>query len=132
MRHQLKEMPLFDELDAMQREAHATHPPLRLVQTGDELKAEGMRQVLKKASKTYKAMLEHALLHFPHGRLITVEDLTFIAGRPPEGTHFNVTGALIAGMAKRGLIEDTGRMVNAKRPGMRATRLSIWRVIKYA
>ena len=126
----LKELPLFDPLDQIQKDAHGSRKHLRLV-AGEELKEEGMRAVLDATPEPYKLRIQHALLSFPLFHRITVEDLTHIAGRPPEGTHFNAVGAIINGLAKRGFIRKTGRMVKAQRPGMHATELAEWEVLKW-
>lgn len=135
-------LPLFDLLDRLQQDAHGPcyMGPSRPVafgsqpETGADLKAEGMDSAMKpKPSKVYQGRLEDALLHFKVRDTFTVEQLTGIAGRPEIwGAHFNSVGAIVNGMAKRGLIEKTGRMVQAQRPNMHATELAQWRLVKYA
>lgn len=126
-----KELPLFDDVDRLQQDAHAPHKHLRLI-TGEELKDQAMHAVLDHTEPSYKSLLEGALLSFPAGRRITVEDLTRVVGRPPAGTHFNAVGAIVNAMARRGLIRKTGRMIKAERPGMHATELAEWEVVKFA
>lgn len=131
----LDSLTTLEALDRMQREAHA--PRLGVIfapaGTGPELRDEAMQKTLaKKAAQVYKGHLEAALLSFRPGDLFTVEQLTAIAGRPPAEVHYNAVGAIISGMAKRRLIEKTGRMKHAQRPIMHATELAEWRLLKYA
>ena len=131
------ETPLFDALQVNQAE-RGTHLPARLPppedSTGEELKEIGLENAMKpKASKVYQGRLEDALLHFPVRSRVTIEQLTGIAGRPETwGARFNSTGAIVNGMAKRGLIQKTGRMLQAQRPGMHLTETAEWEVLKYA
>lgn len=128
-KRKLIETPLFDPIDELQREAHAPRKHLRLI-TGEELKEQGMARAVQAVSPTYRALLQDALLLFPIGRRITAEHLTKIAGRPPDD-RFNSVGGIVAGMAKRGLLRKTGRMIKAERPGMHATELAEWEVIAH-
>ncbi len=126
--------PLFDIIDKLQQEAHSARVGVIFAAagTGPQLRDEGMQKALaKKAAQIYKGNLESALFSFQVNDTFTVEQLTGIIGRPPEGVHFNSVGAIVAGMAKRGLIEKTGRMKHAQRPGMHATELAEWRLLKY-
>lgn len=125
--------PLFEELDRIQQLAHSARLHLAaLPETGSELRDEAMESVLKaKAARDYRDLLIETLKLFPVRSLITIEQLTGEAGRPPANVHYNAVGAIVAGMAKRGLIEKTGRMIQAQRPKMHATELAEWRVLKY-
>lgn len=128
---------LFNVLDRMQQDAHAawepgvgSREPADL--TGDERKESALAGVLRKTpAQIYKGHLEAALFQFPLFSRFTVEQLTGFAGRPPAGVHFNAVGAIVNGMAVRGLIRKTGRMVKASRPGMHATELAEWELVKY-
>jgi len=125
---------LFDSLDRIQQQTEVPRFDVIFAPagTGPQLRDEGMSKVLaKKAAQNYKGTLEHALLSFKVGDTFTVEQLTGIVGRPPEGVHFNSVGAIIAGMAKRGLIEKTGHTKHAQRPIMHATELAEWRLVKF-
>lgn len=113
-------LPLFDQLFA--------GPPV----TGLQNKEEALLRVQRKeAARLYRDRLIEALKVFPVRSLITIEQLRGIVGDPPEGVHYNVQGSIVNYMAKRGLIEKTGRMIQAQRPGMNATELTCWRVVKY-
>ncbi len=128
---------MFDVIDRMQQEAHAARyaPPVRTPDpdaTGEERKEEAMAAVVeKRPAQIYKEHLESALFAFAHGSRFTVEQLTGIIGRPPEGVHYNAVGAIVNGMATRGLIRKTGRMVKSIRPGMHATEIAEWELVKY-
>lgn len=131
---------LFDAIDQIQQDAlraslWAKGQGQREIDpdaTGDERKENAMAAVLgKKPSQIYKGHLEAALFQFPPRSRFTVEQLTGFAGRPPEGVHYNAVGAIVNGMATRGLIRKTGRMVKASRPGMHATELAEWELVKY-
>lgn len=50
---------------------------------------------------------------------------------PPEGVSYNVMGAAMNSMARKGLIEFTGRMKLAQRVSLHASLLSEWRLVKY-
>lgn len=126
--------PLFDIIDRMEQEAHS--PRLGVIfaaaRTGPQLRDEAMMKVLaKRDAQLYKGRLEFALFSFRVNDTFTVENLTGIVGRPPETVHFNATGAIVRGMATRGLIEKTGRMIQATRAIMHATELAEWRLLKY-
>src|SRR5437588_116053 len=126
--------PLFDIIDRMEQEVHSSRMGVIFAAagTGPQLRDAAMQKVLaKKPSQIYKGHLEWALFSFTVGSLFTVEQLTAIAGRPPEGVHFNSVGAIVRGMATRGLIEKTGRMIQATRSIMHATELAEWRLLKY-
>src|SRR5438105_4045576 len=104
--------PLFDIIDRLEQEAHS--PRLGVIfaaaGTGPQLRDEATQKVLaKKAAQLYKGHLEFALFSFRVNDTFTIENLTAIVGRPPEGVHFNSVGAIVRGMATRGLIEKTGR-----------------------
>ena len=128
---------LLDVIDRMQAEARlGYYPPAKITidsdATGDERKAQAMDAVISKSpAQIYKGHLESALFEFPPRSRFTVEQLTGIVGRPPEGVHYNAVGAIINGMATRGLIRKTGRMVKAIRPGMHATEIAEWELVKY-
>jgi hypothetical protein len=121
----------------MQAEAHSARfaPPLITPDpdlTGEERKQAALAAVVEKSpAQTYKENLESALFSFAHGARFTAEQLTGIIGRPPEGVHFNAVGAIVNGMATRGLIRKTGRMVKSIRPGMHSTELAEWELVKY-
>lgn len=129
---------IFDDtrpLDAMQAEAHrlkfgsifAGNPV-----TGDELKDEGMSKALKKeAAQLYRDHFVEALKTFPVRFRLTAEQLTAIAGRPPEGVSDNAVGAIMAGMSKRGLIRKTGKMLKPGRKERHSNLLPEWIVVRY-
>lgn len=123
-------------LDVMQQAAHG--PRLGVIfkstGTGEQLKQEGMEKVLaKRAAKIYKGHMEDALLNFKIGDVFTAETLRGLAGRPPEGVHYNSAGAIISGMAKRGLIERTNlKPAKSQRPIAHANLLPFWRLVRYA
>ena len=128
----------FDEDEAvgqMTQEAHAPRfgqifsgPPV----TGDELKEKGMDKALsKKASQEYRDSLIETLRKFSVGSIITIEQLTAIAGRPPEGVSSSAIGAAVNTMAKRGLIRQTGKWVKPQRKERHSTKIPEWEVLKY-
>ena len=104
-----------------------TDPP----PTGDQLKAQGMALVLSRTpSQVYRDHLIAALQSFPTGARITVEDLTEIVGRPEKyGASYNCVGAIIHGMATKGLISKTGRMVKPARPERHSADIPEWEVL---
>lgn len=106
-------------------------PLLELIEererSGRELRDEAFSRVLSNTPEDYKRAFADAVARFPAGRTFTVEDVTEVVGRPPEGTHYNAVGAIVSGLARRGFMVSTGRMVNAARPGMHATKLAEWR-----
>lgn len=101
--------------------------------TGAELKQEGIdRTMRKKASRQYRDRLIEALKVFPVRSRITIEQLTGIVGRPPEGVSVNAVGAIVNGMAKKGLISKTGKMPTAGRKERHGGQVSEWEVLKYS
>ena len=127
----------FDHsLDAMQQSAHG--PRLGVIFsgqpiTGEELKEEGIAKVKRKEeTRKYGAHLQDALKCFPPRSRITVEQLTGIVGRPPEGVSPNAVGAIIHGMAKRGLIRKTGRMIKCIRKERHAGECPEWEIVSYS
>lgn len=115
-------LSLFDLLLHEAKEEHAA-----AVSEGERRKADGMASVLSHTPDDYKRAFAETVISFDEGREFTAEDVTERVGRPPEGTHFNCVGALISGLARRGFISDTGRMEKAKRVGMNATKLAVWK-----
>lgn len=101
--------------------------------SGDELKEQGMSKALsKKASQEYREKLIAALSKFPVKTIITVERLTAVVGRPPEGVSSSAIGAAVNTMAKRGLIRQTGKWVKPERKERHSTKIPEWEVLKYA
>lgn len=129
----------FDEDQAVGQMTQEAHGP-RFGQifagapvTGDELKQQGIDKVLsKKTSQEYRDKLIDTLKQFPVRAIITVERLTAIAGRPPEGVSSAVIGAAVNTMAKRGLIRQTGNWVKPERKERHSTKIPEWEVVKYA
>lgn len=127
--------PLFDIIDRMEQDAHS--PRLHLVfsgppVTGAELKDEAFLKVQRKQlARDYRDKLIEGLKLFPVRSLITIEQLRGVIGDPPEGVSPNIMGAIVNVMAKRGLIEKTGRMIQALRPSLHQSELAEWRVCKY-
>lgn len=100
--------------------------------TGDELKEEGIKKVLdKKPSQVYRDRLTDALKNFPVRSRISVDQLTGLVGRPPQGVHPSAVGAIINGMAKRGLIRKTGKPIQTTRKERHASPNAEWEVVKY-
>jgi hypothetical protein len=126
----------FDQaLDTMQRDAHGPRlgqifsgAPL----TGDDLKEEGMSKALrKKASQQYRLDVVAALRCFPIRSRITVDRLTGIAGRPPAEVNPNAVGAIIASLAKQGMIRKTGRMVKSERKERHSGEAAEWEICSF-
>lgn len=129
---------MADVLDQMQQEAHGDQRFVRMALlfkpagTGVELKEEAMQKVLgSRTAQQYRGLLEHSLFSFQPGDTFTVENLRAIVGNPPEGVSYNVMGAAMNSMARKGLIEFTGRMKPAQRVSLHASLLSEWRLVKY-
>ncbi len=127
----------FDQaLDNMQREAHSPRFGSIFkgpVPTGDDLKEEGMAKAMrKKASQQYKLDIIAALKCFPVRSRITVDRLTGIAGRPPQDISPNALGAIVAGIAKQGMIRKTGRMVKSERKERHSNESAEWEIVSYA
>src|SRR5438105_4607107 len=127
----------FDRaVDAMQKDAHGPRFGsifAGLPVTGDDLKEEGLSKVMRKqASRLYRDMLVDALKVFPIRSRITVDRLTSIVGRPPEGVNPNVTGAIVAGMAKQGMIRKTGRMIKSERRQRHSGEAAEWEIVSFA
>lgn len=135
----MHQLPIdFEEdkvVDDMQRQIHGPKfsqifsgaPP-----TGDELKEEGTNKALsKEASQIYRDKLVDTLKVFPAGRRITVEQLTGIVGRPPEGVSVNAVGAAVNFMAKRGMIRKTGKMLKPGRKERHSNLIPEWEVVRY-
>lgn len=126
----------FDEaLGKMQLAFHSPYPPQIFSGppvTGEELKEEGMSAVMrKKAARQYRDMLVDALKVFPVGSRITIDRLTAIVGRPPEGMSTGVIGAAVNFMGKKGLIRKTGRMIKSERKERHANESAEWEVVSY-
>lgn len=126
----------FDEaLSKIQQSAHSPFPPQIFSGppvTGDELKEEGMSVVMrKKAARQYRDMLVDALKVFPVRSRITVENLTGIVGRPPEGISVNSVGPAISYMLRHGLISPTGRMLKPGRKERHANPIREYEILKY-
>jgi len=123
-------------VDKMQQEAHG--PKFATIfsgpqVTGDALKTEGMDKTLsKEQSKLYRDKLTDTLKVFPVRTRITIEQLTGIVGRPPEGVSNNAIGAAVNSMAKKGLIRETGRRIKAGRKERHSGDVREWEVVKYA
>lgn len=101
--------------------------------TGDELKEQGMQATLsKKPSQIYRDRLTEALKVFPVRSRISADQLTGIVGRPPEGVHPSAVGAIINGMAKRGLIRKTGKPIKTARKERHSGENAEWEVVKYS
>lgn len=100
--------------------------------TGDQLRDEGIDKTLsKEASRLYRDKLIETLKVFPVRSRITVERLTGIVGRPPEGVSNNAIGAAVNAMAKRGLIRRTGVMLKPGRKERHSNLIPEWEVVKY-
>lgn len=136
MEYRQQQIDFDKELDSFQKDAHSPRfesifsgPPI----TGDELKEEGMTKVMRKeVSRLYGAHLREALKIFPIRSLITADKLTAIVGRPPKGVSDNAVGAIIAGIAKQGMIEKTGRMVKSMRKETHSREVAEWRIVSFA
>lgn len=114
----IQSLPLFDRLFE-QGESN------RSVPVGERRKQDGMDRVLFGLSDEYRIKFCAVVEGLPKGHEFTVENITEIVGRPPEGKS-NAVGALISGCGRRGLIRRTGRMIKAKRPSSNSTELSEW------
>lgn len=129
---------VFDEvatLEALQNEAHGVHLGTIFKgsdPTGDELKEEGQAKAMrKKAARLYRDMLVETLKVFPVGRRISIENLTGIVGRPPEGVSNNVVGGAVSFMARKGLISRTGKMLKPARKERHSNLIPEWEIRKY-
>lgn len=101
--------------------------------TGDQLRDEGINKTLsKEASQIYRDKLIDTLKVFPVRSRITVERLTGIVGRPPEGVSNNVIGAAVNAMAKRGLIRRTGVMLKPSRKERHSNLIPEWEIVRYS
>lgn len=111
--------PLFDRL--------FPDPPLQghVPLSGEQRKYSGMDTVLARTPDEYRIKFIAIVQGFAKGHTFTVEDVTAIAGRPPEGRS-NAVGGLISMCSRQGLCQRTGKMIKAKRPGMNQTELSEW------
>ena len=94
---------------------------------GDNLKANGIDQVLSNTPASYQANFEAVVYRFPYGKLFTSEDITRIVGQPPN--HPNTVGALISSLAKRGIIVPTGTRSKALRANQHSAKLEIWKKV---
>lgn len=111
--------PLFDQL--FPDPPLAGHVPL----TGEQRKESAFETVLISLPEEYRQRFGEIVKGLPTGYKFTVENITQIIGRPPDGKS-NAVGPLISGCARKGLIKRTGFMRKAQRPGMNATELSEW------
>jgi len=94
--------------------------------SGAELRDSGIQSVVQHTPEEYKQKFVDAIKTFARGELITAEDVRRVAGNPPPEVHYNCFGGLMRRAASQGLIKWTPETETAKRPGMHATRLSLW------
>src|SRR5258708_913684 len=98
--------------------------------TGDDLKEEGISKVMRKElARKYRDQIIEALKIFPVRSRITVDRLTGFVGMPPKELNPNCIGAIIAGMAKQGMIRKTGRMVKSERRYRHANASAEWEMV---
>lgn len=97
--------------------------PLFDLAEGERLKAEGIAKVSGHTETDYKSRFEAVVLSLTGA--FTIEDVTCQIGRPCN--HPNAIGAMMNGLAKRGLIYKTGSFVKAKRSVRHAGMIAEWR-----
>lgn len=109
--------------DRLFRATAAQEPP------GATLALQGMEAAAANASQgvdaAWQQAAEQVALELAHsGRDFTIEDITDRCGLP---TTRNATGALISGLARRGLIEWTGQMSASSRSERHTNLNRVWR-----
>lgn len=88
-----------------------------------------METALKGADTWWADLVRGWVLRLPVGRVFTADDVVAACGlaRPSSPNANNAVGAMLAGLARRGWIGDTGRMVRSRRPGRHAGKVVAWK-----
>lgn len=98
--------------------------------TGPELKAEGMQQARDASDvQAWKARFTRAVEQLAErGEPFTSEDVTALCGLPRESQQNRnaAVGAMMSGMATKGVIRKTGRRVQSKLPRSHAREILEW------
>lgn len=90
--------------------------------SGQKLKDDGIKKALSHVPDDYRSVFERTALSFTQP--FTSEDVILKIGMPPS--HSSAVGAMINGLAKRGLIRKTGQYVKSSRPSCHAAIMALW------
>lgn len=98
--------------------------------TGEQRKEEGMAKALsKRGIEDWQEAAKTWLWRLPAGRRFTAEDLVDAVGLPigeESAGRNNAVGALMNGIAKRGVIRNTSDYTKAKRPASHGRVIAVW------
>jgi hypothetical protein len=97
---------------------------------GEQRKEEGMEKALSNTSTSeWQEAAKLWLWRLPAGRTFTAEDLVDAVGLPvgeESAGKNNAVGALMNGIAKRGVIRNTSDYTKAKRPASHGRVIAVW------
>lgn len=96
-------------------------------QIGEQLRDEGIAQVLENTPFRYRSAFREAALRIGlEGRTFTSEDITSVVGFPHA--HPSAIGANVNALLTERLIVPTGRYTRARRKRSHAARLALYRL----
>jgi hypothetical protein len=76
---------------------------------------EGMASARQNADVDWRKQVEDAVIWLAGTKApFTADDVRKQVGDPPTGTHYNAMGAIIAGLAKAGIIHPIGYTKSAR------------------